>query len=551
MNRPTVSTEIVKKDRGFRIFGEEELYSKSDRTGYVPNSGDLIRLKKTVRKFLIVVDVDYVNLEWTTEIFDDADSIDDQRPLGSHAPAKSDRYAVMVDTSKHPYVMVMHDGFTINGPDVEGVRVFRGRDISSTGEIISGYVKGGRLTSTMLPVTPIHQNGNDTVSMVTSAGVCTAEVENGEAVSIVVYNDDDHVKEIATGFIVKTNLVLASESPARQINDVRLVSPLLVDPASNVLELPINMPIDDIPIWVEVVYTDGVKKLAIDGNRVILNGLRSAASHDTYYVASNEGQVLPLTLSYRLEKNETYLGGDVIDGFVHKHYKATTESPNGAYSVKLFVAPIWLDAARGWRLRYFLYNLTRGNVYDATAHVEHYGDNAPFDPLLYNVNQRINVRVDISKVNPIYKPYIHPQSFQVALVGPGNNKGKNFQIRYVHDGEIYHGVAGEFIYSNVTYTELKLDGGYVNLEEWLKDIYHNAYPIFDRRTEDGAPTPTHYELEIEGKNYLFPIDNWNKKHLIDFRARDTGTIFIKWLRRTETDTYQLGLSPVQIFQKVV
>lgn len=547
---PTLSTEIINKDRGFRIFGEEELYSKKTRTGYVPNPTDLIRINET-RSFQIVVSTDYTNLAWITEPFGESKNVDDDRPLGTHSPIKSDRYAVMVDTSKHPYTLVFHDGFVVKGPDAEGVRVFRGRDVTTNGEVLSAYYKGGKIISTLIPLNPITCNGEDTASMVPMAGACLSEVRDGEDISIVVYADDDHVKEIARGFIVKTNLVLASEAPARQVIDVRLKSPMLVDDASTQLSLPINMPIDDIPMWTEIVYSDGVKRLTIDGNRIALNGLRSAASHDTYYIASNEGQTLPLTLSYRMERNESYAGDNQRDGIIYRDYTAVTESPNGAYSVKLFVVPVWLDAARGWRLRYFLYNLTRGNVYEATAAVEHVEGSAPFDPLLYNINQRINVRVDISKVNPIYRPYIHPQSFQIALLGAGTNHSINYQIRYVHEGKIYKGVVGEFVYSNVTYTDLTIDGGISTLSEWLEELYYNAYPIYDRRTEDAAPTPTHYELIIEGKTYLYPIDNWNKKHVIDFRTVTASMCLIKWIRRTSTDTYHLGTSPIQIYQKVV
>lgn len=550
MNLPAISSEIVDMDRGFRIFGEEELYTKDRRTGYVPNPGDLIRIKD-IRNFQLVVTVDYTNLEWTTEPFGQNKDTDDDRPLGTGSPLKSDRYAVLVDTSRHPYTMVFHDGFIVHGPDAESVRVFRGRDVTERGEVLSGYYRGGQIVSTTIPLNPITCNGQETASMVPLAGACLAEVQDGEDISIVVYTDDDHVKEVARGFIVKTNVVLASEAPARQIVDVRLKSPWLVDDASTQLSLPVNVPIDDIPMWVEVVYSDGVKKMAIDGNRINLNGLRSAASFDTYYIASNEGQTLPLTLSYRLERNESYAGKNQRDGLIFRDYTASTESPQGAYSVKLFVIPTWLDATRGWRLRYFLYNLTRGNVYEATANIEHVNTSAPFDPLLYNINQRLNVRVDISKVNPIYRPHIHPQSFQIALTGPGTDHAQNYQIRYLHDGKIYKGVVGEFVYSNVNFTDLKIDGGFSTLGEWLEELYFNTYPLFDRRTEDAPPMPTHYELVIEGKTYLYPIGNWNQKHVIDFRTKSASLCMIKWIRRTSTDTYHLGMSPIQIYQKVV
>ncbi|MCU6405825.1 hypothetical protein KW817_22925, partial [Enterobacter quasiroggenkampii] len=121
-----------------------------------------------------------------------------------------------------------------------------------------------------------------------------------------VYSDVGNVVQIGHAHIIKTNLVMAQETPVRTVLGIKLVSPFLVDNDGTTLTLPINMPIDSIPLWCDVVYSDGTKRLPIDQARVKFNGLRNAGSHDTFYIASNAGNSLPCVLSYKLSKGETY-----------------------------------------------------------------------------------------------------------------------------------------------------------------------------------------------------------------------------------------------------
>lgn len=539
-----LSTEIVDRDRGFTIFGPEELYDKEKRTGYMPNDGDLVK-NETIHGFDIIRDVDYTTYTWRTAPYNATPIIGDADGLSGVHPLKSDSLVIYVDSTQHPAMLRFHDLITFNGPDVDSIRVFRGTDYTDNGEILSGFVSGGQISDTKIPMKTISKEGVETVTKMPLAGICLAEVAHGEQCVGVVYDDASNVIRIMYMHFIKTNLVMASETPARQVTDVRLASPFLTDPASNILTLPVNIPIDDIPLSAEIIYTDGKKTLPIDGARVKLDGLRNAGAHDTYYIASNAGQELPLVFSYRLARGESYVGDNINNGEIWKDYLATTEAIDGAYSLKLFVVPVWVSPSKGYKLTYYLYNMTRGNVYDATSAVNHVSGSNNFDPLLKNVKQRLNVQVDVSKVNPAYRPHIHSQSFHITLLSDGVNAEPNFLIDYVHDGETYGDQEfAKFKYSNVSFSTLDIKCGYATKAEWLKGLYYDSYPLYDRRNEDNAPEPTHFEIHVGGKSYLHPVDSWLLEHNIDFRMDNSSSVVIRWIRRTPTITQQLGLSPM-------
>ena len=544
-----LSTDLVNKDRGFTIFGPDELYDPKRQTGFVPNAGDLIK-NDELKGFLIVSNVDYAMLTWRTSPWNSAPSYNTDSILGGVNPLKSDSWVIYVDSSQHPATLMCHNAISFNGSDCDSIRIMRGHNYGDDGEILSGYFKNGRLVDTKIPLKTISYEGVETVTKMPLTGSCIAEVEHGEEVLLILYGDNGEISLLANAHISKTNLAIASETPARQIVDMRLMSPFILDENSTVLTLPVNFPIDDIPLSVEVTYTDGKKMLPIDGQRCRLDGLRNSGAHDTYYIASNAGQELPLVLNYRMARGETYAGSNVIDGGIWRDYTATTTAVDGAYSLKLYVVPVWLDAGRGYRLHYYLYNLTRGNVYDATAYVEHVSGSTPFDPLLYNVKQRINVQVDVSKVNPTYHPHPHPQSFHITLLTPGTSDESNFLIDYVHDGSTYgRDVIAEFVYSNVTFSTVDITCGYASMAEWLKALYYDSYPLYDRRAESGAPEPTHFEIHVGGKVYTHPVTNWVNRINVDFNIPDSSSLVIRWLRRTPTLTQQLGMSPMLAHHK--
>ncbi|QVW56138.1 hypothetical protein pEaSNUABM10_00275 [Erwinia phage pEa_SNUABM_10] len=538
----TLLTDLIDKDRGFRVWGEHDLYDEKTGTGFVPNPKDWIVHDDNIVERVLTVN--YATPSWTVEVINAIPVKNTDKINGGHYPLRSDKYRIYFDTTKNPATMVVDNNITFNGPDVDGIRIFRGTDISDNGEILSGFYKNGRLDKNYLPMQTISKDGVDTVVKSPLPGSLLAPVEHGESFSYVVYADSGDIIEIGTGYFIKTNLVMPQDTASRQVLDIKLVSPFIVDDNGTVLTLPINIPLDSIPLSVVVKYSDGEKKMNIDGSRVILNGIRNAGSHDTYYLSTNAGNELPLTLSYLLAKGETYLGENLINGTIFKDYTAVTETVDGAYSMKLFVVPKWLNANQGYRLQYYLYNLTRGQVYDATAACTLTGGQA-FDPMLYGVKQRLNVQCDISKVDAKFRAFIQAQSFSITLVNPGTELNTNYFIEYLPDGLKYgEGIWATFKYSNVNYSEIDVRCGKATKAEWLAALYDPSYPLYDRRNESGPLEPTHFEIHVGGQVVTAAVDDWMSAKVVNYKVGLDDTLVIRWLRRTPTDTLQLACSPM-------
>jgi len=539
---------LVEIDRRFTVHLIDALYTDVNKPGRdVPNPDDLI-IDYVNNSMWRCVSTDYTNYTYEMINFNPVAEFNLDAEIGGCAPSESDTFRVYINSKLHPTSLLVDARLRFTGSANNSIRIFKGTDLSDAGTIISGYFTNDKLQSTFIPLELASITGNKTVKQAV-AGICTGDVEDGELVTIVVYNNDGGVTCKARCYIVDTNVVLASESPSRQILDVKLKSAFISKSDSDLLLLPVNLPLDDIFLQAEIIYTDGSEVITVDGSRATLHGLRNSGSHDTYYISSNIGQTLPLTLSYRMSSNELYLGDNVVDSVINKSLAASTLEVDGSYSVKLFVVPRWISVTEGYRLEYYLYSLERGNVFYATPYVEISSNSAKFDPTLYGVKQRLVVKVDLSEVNAIYSAHIHPQSFHLTLLDAGNDNVDNFLIGYANDQPSYGTDARAiYEYSNTTYWKLDISCGASSKAEWLALLFYTIYPLYDIRTEDAVPEPTHVDVVLDSKTYTISVDNWMNSFNITDELDEGDVVMLRWIARTANDELQLGVSPMLAHQ---
>lgn len=537
-------------DRDNKLWWRHQLYSGPGSTGHMPIVDDLI-VDFSTNKFHRVIQVDMVNRTYVDVPWNESDTENGDAIMGGHGMYSPDTHRIYVDDSKHPATLRIDPRWTVTGSDNQFIKIFRGTNITETGEVISAYFQNNIYQGDSIPLSLVMLDNvdNKTVKAPVPAS-CKVEIDNNELVTVVVYSDVSGVSLIARFHIVKTNLVMALDNPARQIMNVRLLSPFMSPSDDTLLLLPINIPVDDIPLQAEITYNDGKKVIDVDGTRASILGLTTSGYMDTFYISSIAGQDLDLSLVYNLANNETYVGEDIVGRAIQKKYRASTLNVDGAYSVKLFVRPIWLDANRGYRLEYYLYNLDRGNFFDATPYVRQAVDSAFFDPKLYGVKQTLQVVVNLSDVSPEYSAHIHPQTFSITLLSPASENRDNFYLEYVHN-QPYYGkdVNAIFNYENVNSWSVDLSSGAASLTEWLEKMYYNTHPIYDRRAEGKAPQPTHFELVVGSKTYLKLVTDWATPFNIDYEVSNADSLMIRWIARTPTDELHLGMSPVFAHQK--
>ncbi len=545
-----VGAPIISPTRRFEVLDIKELYTDPTGSGQmIPNVRDLV-VDYENNCFWRCSDVDYTKFKYTLVKFDPAPIYNADAEIGGCAQSQAETFRVLIDPSKHPMTLRVDGRLKFIGSDCDRIRIFKGMNISLNAIPISAYFQAGVYISNSIPMqlAAIDQVDNKTIKEPVP-GHCNVEVEDGELLTIVAYSDTDDVVAIARAYAINTNMVLATETPSRQIQRVELISPFISPSDDRLLSIPINMPIDDLPLQCKVTYNDGVVVIPVDGMRAKLTGLRNSGSHDTFFISSTVGQKLDLQLTYFMANSESYIGNNVVDGAINEEYRAITEMVDGAYSVKLFVVPEWLDNDRGYRLRYFLYNLERGNVFEATAHVLPSLNSPAFDPRLYGVKQRLVVRCELDKVSPIYLPHIHSQTFYISLLRPGTDTADSYMLEYQQGKPDYgEAVYARFDYDNVQYWSLDVASGCKSKSEWLEKMYRLVYPLYDTRSEVEAPEPTHFVVVVNNQEFVRTVDQWLEPFNVDFRIDQADLVMIKWLRRLPNAELQLGISPMLAYQ---
>lgn len=548
---PGVGAPIPQYTRKFTVLLLSEVYSGPEGTGQEwPNPNDLI-VDYDTGTFRRVTDVDYTNFTYNWVEFKPARFFNMDSVIGGAAPHLTDTFRIYVDTTKHPYTLRVDSRQWFADPDIVGCKIFRGTNISPTGEVISAYFKNGVLKDTVIPVIKVSDEnpGGEGPWMRPMPASCSIVPENGELCTMVLYAASGEVSAISLYNIYVTNVVMAAEKSVKLLQDIRIKSPWL-DPADNRrLLLPVNIPQADILMQLELVYNHGTEIIPIDGMRARLDGLRNNGAHDTYFISTQLGQDIDLLLIYRLSSDESYIGPDLIEGVISREYVATTDPVRGAYSPKLFVVPRWLDAGRGYRLEYYLFDLNRGTMFNATNKVYPAKGAAVFDPTLYGAKQRLAVAVNLADVSNQYVTHPHVQNFAITLLAKGTDKRDSFLIEYTQGKPEYgKDLYAKFYFENATYWKLDLRCGLASKAEWLDALYYQTYPLWDRRSEAGPLEPTHMQIVTGTKTHMKSVDEWVAPFNIDFKVNEAETILIKWIHRTPTDELLLGVSPLVCHQ---
>lgn len=544
-----IKAPLIDRDSPHRDFNENDIYGWHPKGRFVPNVGDHV-LMSGVDQRRVFTSVDYTKYEYEHRVWGtNGDDTGGDVIKGAVNYYNSKFSRIYVDETKSPPTLRFDSRFGFNLPGAESVRVFLTNNIADDKNVISGYMKNGELVSTDIPLT---NSESDSLVKVPLTGVLTKPIEGDHLECFyVVYDGAGIVSTIESAQLIKTAYISKAEAPQRVVKDVRLKSPWLTTPTSNVLRLPINIPFDDILLSVEVIYNDGKVEIPLDEARASLIGLRNAGTHDTFYLSTNAGQELDLLFTYRLGKNEIYTGPDLQGGTIVKDYFAVTEVVDGAYSLKLFVVPEWVSVESGYRLHYYLYDLRRGNIYDATNHVRPATGLDAFDPTLYGVKQKINVTVNANVVNASYKPHQHAQSFNITLVKEGSVRGTNFILEYVHGEESFGtDTFALFDYNNVSQSTLDVSCGCNSLTEWLNKLYHTTYPLFDRIAESGPLTPTHFQVRIGNKTYESSVANWHQAINVPSEINQGETVEIRWIRREAKDDLELAICGMLVHRDI-
>lgn len=542
---------IIDPNRGRRRWFASEIFDGVGPGRNVPNKGDLVF--SDTDGWCIVNMVDYTTGMSQYAPFrppSEQIEVDVTDTLVGYGPGLiSESFFLLLDTSVIPHTLTFDRRLRVYGTTVTSVKVIRGTRIEN-GEVISRmYDNQNQLIGDKIPLELVatHDTIDNLAIKTPKSGFCSLQLPDGEVCTAVFYDEVGNVASYSRLLIRNTQWMPRANESTRYVTGIELESPFLSEADNRVLECPINVPISNVARRGIVHYSNGDRRvLPLDGGKFKFFGLRR-------FTSTILGQRQPCTLVYYLSSDEDAVGP--VNGetrHISEDYLATTVKVDGAYSVKLFTYPVWIDAINGYRLEHFLYNLVRDESFRVTDLVTLAVNSQNFDPLAYGVSQDLTFAISLNQVSEHFKAYQHLQTTRIALMAPGISENTRWSVTYDRTKEAYgENLFAEIEFGNGIQWKLRLDNGKGSREHWIRDTYDKTYPLYDETVEATPPVPNH--IRIIAGNWTsedIHISNWNHEFIINEQLNDGETVFVQFLLKDTQNTFELataGFSVKRVF----
>lgn len=502
---------IIDWERGFRYLSYDELYTDEiGSTGrIVPNVNDAVW--SWTKGLFRVVAIDPDTLLSTLQPF----QLDNLRGgvtvedvmLATGAGQQTEAFRIYVNTSVVPYTLSFDSRLEINGSNASYIKLFRGDAVNLDGEVISAIINSSNIQiSENIPLELIQlPQGSNVAKKTPKLGHVTKKLNNNEMCTCVVYSASGQVLSIYRVLVVLSNFVRSIDSSKKRITDITLLSPYLSVNNNRLIEIPVNMTVDTLPLTVKVTYNNGQPvELPISNKKVSLFGMDN-------YISSEVGLHSDLVLTYTLGADEY---SDLTQGvqnrhFITKDYQIVTVDADNLYNVKLFIVPWWSTTTNSYQLDYYLYSLERSTVLKVNNYIEIGATSASFNGKLFGQRQDMRVSINLANVSPRYVYAQHVISFGITLNQPATNEVATgyYLLEYAAGAVVgANMVANVNVQANGLF-ELGLSQGYTSSGGVLDVLYWNTEPLYYPYGEGSAPEPTHVRIKIGA--------NWSRTITVD------------------------------------
>jgi hypothetical protein len=547
---------IYDPDGRFQIWALPQVFTGGPGTNmYVPNVNDYV-VNPPTNEWYRVAAVDQTTLLATlvplsttaVGAFDPTDLL-----MGVGPGTQSDTYRCYLDQSVMPYRAAVDVRLQVAGTMASYAKVFRGAILGTTGQVVSAfYDQSGNLLGENVPLELVATDDVTNVSIkVVKPFYTKVAMADGEIITVVIYAADGTVLSKRQLLVENTAYIRTTDASEKYVTGIAMSSPFLSTSDPSTLQYPINVPKNGLNLMGIVEYSDGTTaQMPVDGTKFSLMGLDN-------YVATIVGQKFPLVLKYSLSSNEIVYGATAnTDGsggaaFITESYKATTDNMDGAYTVKLFCVPVFVDSVNGWRLDWYLFNLDRNTAQLVTPYVRFANNSPAFLPKGYGVNQQIQVQITLSDVNPSFKNVQFTETLGIILYRDGTDQtGTNWTLSYDPGQTPAYGLnthaATTFVNQNLM--QVKIDQGLTDQEAWLDQVYYPSKPLTDPTQETVPPIPNMFAFVMSTGDIEFPISQWNSQLAVSQVVPNGGTLLVKFFLRTSENDLELALCPMPVWQ---
>jgi hypothetical protein len=546
-------TPIYQPNARWTIWNLNELYmGQTGQNRYVPNVNDYVVNPATNEQWKVI------SIDPTTLVprLDPVVTVgigsftEEDMLLGVGPGTQSDTYRVYIDKSVQPHTLAVDARLHVAGSMCRTAQIFKGSQLDGTSKLISAfYDQSGNVLGQAIPLELVAiQNINGQNVSIRTVPVCytTEDLVDGEVVTVVFYSDTGFVVSKRQLLVENTAFIRSPDSSVKYITSIAMESPFLSLADPKLIQYPLNVPLSGLGLIGLVNYSDGSTiRLPVDGIKFSIYGFEN-------YAATIIGQKFPLILKYLLSSDEVVYGANVGDGkFITVPYNATTISADGQYTDKLFGYPVWIDATNGYRMAWWLYSLERNVVYDATPYVKINTNSPAFNPTTYGVRQHLSVSVNLNDVNGSYPKYIHVQTIDVVLMGPGTDRtNNNWQIGFDPNQDPLYGIglALSSTFVNQNLETINVSCGATTVDDWLNKLYYATKPLVDPVKETVPPVPDFFSISVNGQDIQFPVTQWNSTLQIPGVLQNSSTAFIKFFKRTSNNDIQLAICGLPVYQ---
>lgn len=530
------------------IWNKNELYFGAAAKGkYVPKVGDVV-LDQDYWIWYEVVSIDEVtyiptlrekNTQNLGGNLSDYDVL-----LGVGPGTQSDTYRVFIDKSVVPYIMAVDARLRVAGTMCVSCKIFKGADLSDEANVISKVYDGsGTFLGTTVPLELVAMDGQNVSIKTVPVCYTSQDIADGELLTAVFYSNTGNVVSKRQLLAENTSFIRSTDDSVKYIVDISLKSPFISDSNPELITYPINVPLSGLFLTGVVHYSDGsTLELPVDNQKFSVFGFDN-------FVSTIVGQKLDVVLKYSLSQEEIcYDAKNTNARFMTKSYKAVVAKADGAYTVKLFGYPNWIDGLSGYRMEWFMYNLDRNISQRVTPFVRINENSPPFDPLLMGTRQRMSVTLNLQDVSSSYNYYRHVQTIDVTLLEPGGTTGTNWLVGFDPTQSPQFGVNNKFQFEfvNQDLKRLKLDMGCNTLTEWLDRLYYPTKPLVNPITESDPILPDFFALIVGTERIEYEISMWNGVFTTSDKIWPGATVFVEFFKRMSNNDLKLAVAGVPV-----
>lgn len=545
---PDVTTIVRDLNRGFKHWNMRDIYMGTVTKGkFVPNVGDIVDdIESGIITFKEVIEVDEVTLIPTFRELNLNDKNRNKNENQFHGVGpgyQSETWRIFFDPNVNPHTLMVDVNLHVYGEEAAYIKIFKGRDITQTGRVISQYRPHNNAPYS--ENVPLYQIGNrhDDSTVIKRPMVChtTEHLELGEEVTAVAYTASGIQSSKNTLIVNHNSNIRALQETTAYVSGIELISPFISASDDRLVEFPSNLSRENLFTMGRVHYSDGTSRaVAIDGSKFSIIGL-------DHYISTIPHETNSFGLTYHLGENELAWGSNTgLNRHITEIYRYRTLEVDGSYSVMLHVVPEWNGRNNGWSLRYYISNLERSFLKDVTAHVEIGTESDIFNGRRYGIMQQLTVAVELSSLELGLDNYRHVQTFEIGLKGDPTEVDVPYLIHYFTDQEDSYGEHALLKMKETTSAKvINLDGHVYSssLNDFLQKTYDRSKPLFNGQLASRAPIPTHFVIvHPSGETEERPISDYNKdiplKLLRNQAVVEGNTLVIYWVNKLEDNTKQ-------------